>query len=51
MSSQIVLINGRPIEILANGSYYDPADLMSTGWWSWSEKMADLLPIDYKPEQ
>ncbi|HWJ92721.1 MAG TPA: carboxypeptidase-like regulatory domain-containing protein [Flavisolibacter sp.] len=49
MSSQVVLINGRPVEVEANGIYYDPADLMSLGYWAWSEKIALLLPFDYEP--
>lgn len=49
MMSQIVLINEKPIEIQANGSYYDPVDLMSTGYWAWSEKIATMLPLDYVP--
>lgn len=48
MQSQIVLINERPVEIEANGSYYNPSDLMSLGYWSWSEKIAAMLPFDYK---
>jgi hypothetical protein len=38
----LVLVNGLPIEIEANGSYYNPADLMSMGYWAWSEKIALL---------
>lgn len=51
MQSQIVLINGTPIEIEANGNYYNPADLMSTGYWAWSEKIATMLPFDYSPSK
>jgi hypothetical protein len=51
MMSQIVLINGRPVEIEANGSYYSPLDLMSTGYWAWSEKIATMLPFDYVPSK
>ena len=46
--SQITLINQTPVEIQANGSYYNPTDLMSLGYWAWSEKMAAMLPFDYK---
>ena len=49
MMSQLVLINQRPVEIEANGNYYDPADLVSSGYWSWSEKTATILPLDYQP--
>ncbi len=47
--SQIFLPNQKPIEIQLNGSYYDPADLVSSGYWAWSEKIATMLPFDYKP--
>lgn len=49
MMSQIILINRKPIEIQANGSFYNPADLLSAGYWAWSEKMARMLPFDYVP--
>jgi hypothetical protein len=51
MLSQITLINRRPIEINANGSYYNPADLLDLGYWSWSEKMATMLPFDYRVKE
>ena len=49
MMSQITLVNGRPIEIQENGMYYDPVELLNLGYWSWSEKMATMLPFDYWP--
>lgn len=48
MMSQIVLVNGIPVEIEANGLYYNPVDLMSLGYWAWSEKIATMLPFDYQ---
>jgi hypothetical protein len=48
MLSQLTLIAGRPINIQANGVYYYPVDLLSLGYWAWSEKMATMLPFDYK---
>lgn len=49
MTSQITLINEKPIEVHANGSYFNPVDLLSTGYWAWSEKVATMLPFDYQP--
>jgi hypothetical protein len=46
--SQVTLINNKPIEVQANGSYYMPTDLFSLGYWAWSEKIATMLPFDYK---
>lgn len=52
MMSQIILINETPIQIEADGSYYNPVDLMSSGYWAWSEKVANTVPFDYKtPKQ
>ena len=31
-----------------NGYFYEQADIVNTGYWSW-EKIADLLPYDYNP--
>ena len=47
MASQLLLLNGKPIAIQANGSFYEPADLLNLGYWSWSEKLATMLPFDY----
>jgi hypothetical protein len=47
MTSQITLITQKPIEIYGNGSYFNPVDLMSTGYWAWSEKIATMLPSNY----
>jgi len=49
MTSQITLINNKPIEIQANGSYFNPIDLLGLGYWTWSEKISTLLPFNYMP--
>jgi len=49
--SQLYLINGKPVEIQSNGMYYDPLDIISLGYWSWSEKISTMLPFDYWPKQ
>jgi hypothetical protein len=49
ITSQITLLNKRPLEIYSNGVYYNPTDLLSSGYWGWSEKIAHMLPFDYKP--
>lgn len=37
------------IGIEQNGFYYDQNDIAITGYWAW-EKVADMVPYDYKPE-
>ena len=49
LMSQITLINERPIEILSNGSYFNPEDLLSNGYWGWWEKIGTMLPFNYQP--
>jgi hypothetical protein len=49
--SQIQLINGNTIEVQANGMYYNPLELVSSGYWSWSEKISTMLPFDYWPKK
>lgn len=49
MVSQITLLNEKPIEIQASGNYFNPMDIMGSGYWAWSEKIARLLPFDYVP--
>lgn len=47
--SELSLINNRPVDVLANGSFFSPEDLLSSGYWGWWEKMGTMLPFDYVP--
>ena len=49
MASQMTLLNNNSLAIQANGSYYNPTDLLHFGYWGWAEKMATMLPFDYQP--
>ncbi len=51
MMSQVTLTHQRPVEIQANGSYYNPTDLISLGYWAWSEKIATMLPFDFSTKK
>ena len=51
MMSEITLINGRPVEVFSNGAYFNPEDLLSSGYWGWWEKMGTMLPFDYTPSE
>lgn len=46
--SVIRLANGNPVVIAENGSYWPPMEIFATGFWAQSEKMANLLPVDYR---
>ena len=47
--SQIRLLNNEPIGIQANGNYYSPLNVLTLGYWWWSEKISTMLPFDYTP--
>lgn len=49
MTSQLILINKTQVEIESNGSYFDTKDLLVLGYWTWAQKIANLLPFDYSP--
>lgn len=49
MMSEVALVGNRSVEIKSNGNFYPPSNLMTLGYWAWSEKMANILPFDYKP--
>lgn len=49
MQSYITLTENSSIEVQSNGSYYYPTDLLTFGYWAWSEKMSMLLPFNYQP--
>lgn len=48
-TSLLTLVDGSGIEIQPNGNYFPPLNLYSGDYWSWSNKVADLLPLDYSP--
>jgi hypothetical protein len=33
---------------LANGAFYEATDLLSYGYWAFWERIATLLPLDFK---
>lgn len=47
--SQFIFIAKKPVSVLSNGAYYGPYDLKVTGFWSWWETIATMLPFDYVP--
>ncbi len=50
-TSQIHLIGNQPLLIYSNGYYENPTDVFLEYYWSWDEKIASLLPLDYEPEK
>ncbi len=49
--SFVFLINKTPLTVESTGNYYMPQDLISYGYWGWSEKINSLLPLDYHLEE
>lgn len=47
VSSKIVLQIPEAIQVTANGAYFDPVNMASSGYWAWAEKIAYMLPVDY----
>jgi hypothetical protein len=45
--SGLLLINPQIITIQENGSYSSPQDVLAEGVWALSEKICNLLPLDY----
>lgn len=48
--SSATLLEGNRILVDAFGNYFNPRDFLTAGYWAWSEKMANSLPVDYKRE-
>jgi CarboxypepD_reg-like domain len=48
--STVFLTEGNAVFLDANGNYSMPQDFFSYGYWAWSEKIARMLPLDYKVE-
>lgn len=36
------------VSVLANGSYFFGKDILTLDYWAWSEKLSNLLPLEYK---
>ncbi|MEO7047038.1 MAG: carboxypeptidase-like regulatory domain-containing protein [Ferruginibacter sp.] len=49
MPVSIISMVGKPyIFIYSDGSFNEPNNILSEGYWAWSEKLSNLLPTDYK---
>jgi hypothetical protein len=49
VTSELFRVTKEPIAVLANGNFFEGTNLISSGYWAWSEKIAALLPTDYWP--
>ena len=51
-NTQISLINLKipPVYFYKNGGIFNPRSMLYQGYWAW-EKIADSVPLDYKPGQ
>ncbi|HEX7757372.1 MAG TPA: hypothetical protein VF421_18620, partial [Niabella sp.] len=47
--SLLQLQSDQPVTIDANGNWSPPESLVTSGYWSWSDKVGNLLPLDYVP--
>jgi len=45
----VVHFLGKQLLIYDNGYYEDVHDVFLEGYWGWSEKIAELLPLEYNP--
>lgn len=48
-TSQITLLSEPVVEVYSNGVYYNPVNIINSGYWGWSEKIASMIPFNYKP--
>jgi hypothetical protein len=47
LRTDIYLRPNKSIFIYPNGTYFNGLDLFTDGYWSWSEKVATMMPSDY----
>lgn len=47
--SSIWIIDPTAIAIFRDGSYDPPTNVFTTAYWAWSDKIGDMLPLDYEP--
>ena len=48
--SIISFMGEKNVLVYANGSYYNPSNLLGEEYWGWSEKLCTLLPVDFEVE-
>jgi hypothetical protein len=49
-NSTVHLLSDDPVVVEKNGSYFNPENMISSGYWGWF-KIAEMLPQDYDPKQ
>lgn len=37
------------VAVFENGSFFYGKDILNLAYWAWSEKLSNLLPLDYRP--
>ena len=47
--TSMIQLRGKPLEVDNVGYIYNPTDYIVYGYWAW-ERMAELMPFDYKPQ-
>lgn len=43
-----MLDSSKIVSVLANGSYFFGRDILTLDYWAWSEKLSNLLPLEYR---
>ncbi|MGJ7033598.1 carboxypeptidase-like regulatory domain-containing protein [Niabella hirudinis] len=38
-----------PLSVDARGNWSPPQNIISSGYWGWSDKVGNMLPLDYEP--
>jgi hypothetical protein len=47
--TDLSLRTNSPIFIYPNGDFYNGLELLTDGYWAWSEKLSTMLPSDFMP--
>ncbi|MFN4316258.1 MAG: carboxypeptidase-like regulatory domain-containing protein [Chitinophagaceae bacterium] len=47
--SRIWITQPTAIAVFADGGFYPPDAIFSSGYWGWGDKMANMLPYDFEP--
>lgn len=50
ITTDISLRFNKSIAIYPNGNYFNGIDLLTEGYWAWSEKLSTMLPGDFAPK-
>jgi hypothetical protein len=49
VTAKLIFVNPEPVNIYSSGHFYPGQNLATAGYWSFTERICNMLPLDYEP--